>query len=59
MTNKAKLIFLIVFIVTSLLLQHSFSITEIQLKDVVRTTIGGLVAVFIISFVQNREKDKD
>ncbi len=55
MTNKGKMIFLIVFVITSLLLKYNFSISEIELKDVVTTAIGGVVAVLIISYLQKRD----
>lgn len=55
MTNKGKLIFLVVFVLSSLLIQYDFSFTEIKLKNVVSTIIAGILAVLLISFLQKRK----
>lgn len=55
MTNKGKLIFLIVAVIVTLLLKHGFQISEITLMDVLFTTLGGILAVVIIGFLQNRK----
>jgi hypothetical protein len=59
MTNKGKLIFLIVFVLTSLLLQYNFTVSEIKLNDIIRTTIGGVVAVLLISIYRVEIKKND
>jgi len=59
MTNKGKLIFLIVAVIVTLLLKHGFQISEITLMDVLFTTLGGILAVVIISFLQNRKHKKN
>jgi len=59
MTNKGKLIFLIVAVIVTLLLKHGFQISEITLMDVLFTTLGGILAVVIISFLQNRKQKKN
>jgi len=59
MTNKGKLIFLIVTVIVTLLLKHGFQISEITIMDVLFTTLGGILAVVIISFLQNRKHKKN
>jgi glycopeptide antibiotics resistance protein len=59
MTNKGKLIFLIVAVIVTLLLKHGFQISENTLMDVFFTTLGGVLAVVIISFLQNRKHEKN
>ena len=55
MTKKGKLIFLIAIVTVTLLLKNGFQISEITLMDVLFTTLGGVLAVVIISFLQNRK----
>ncbi len=52
MTNQGKVIFLVVFVLTSLVIQYDFSFSEIQLKDVISTVVGGVIAVLIITLFQ-------
>lgn len=59
MTNKGKLIFLIVFVLTSLLLQYNFTVSEIKLNDIIRTTICGVVAVLLINIYRVEIKKND
>lgn len=57
MTNQGRFIFLVVFVLSSLLIQYCFSFTEFELKNVVSTIIAGIVAILIISFCRIERKN--
>ncbi|MBC3845205.1 hypothetical protein H8K90_02330 [Winogradskyella echinorum] len=55
MNRKGQIIFLLVFVVSSLLLDSGFSMEFPKMGSVIRALIGGVLGIVLINVLQKKE----